>query len=352
MDRAFVANWTEPVVKACQFLKDALTITNHPGVKGLLPPAVATDEAIETQSVWSQAWNYKGLAMAVRLLKQIGHPRAAEFDEVRQRFRDTFVGAYRDLMARAPRWTHPDGRKLPVPTMDFTPRPPHVFQEAFLLDGGPLFFVWAELFGADDELMRQTVDFFRVGPNQALWGVQSNAVHRAVLQREISSCEPCYSWNIAHSWQLADRARFLEGMYGLAVGGCSPQTFISAEHRHGTYGMMVTAAFAVWCMRQAVVDDLLVEGELHLLRLMPAAWLKPGFETVFENMPTMFGPITLKLTVSDDGRTVQVEQSARWWEMPRRVVLYVPPVPGVQHLKLNGHTHRIAGRQQVSITLR
>lgn len=351
VNEVFVDNWTEPVIKACEFIRDAIAITDHEGVRGLMPPAVATDEVLETQAIWSQAWNYKGLALGVKMLRQIGHPRAEEFDEVRENFRTTFVRAYRELMADAPLWTHPDGRRLPVPAADFTPRPPHTYQEAFLLDTGPMFLVWAEVFPAEDELMRSAVEFFRVGPNQQLWGVQSNAVHRAVLRHEISSCEPCYSWNIQHSWQLGNREKFLEGMYSLAIGGCSPQTFISSEHRHGMYSLMVTAAHAIWCMRQSVVDDQLVDGELHLLRLMPLAWLERGFETVFADMPTMFGPITIKLTIQD-GRTLRVEQTATWRERPRRVVLHVPPLPGIERLTINGRTHRIAGRRQVPIEVR
>jgi hypothetical protein len=352
VDAAFVADWTEPVIKACEFIADAIDNTNHNGVTGLMPPAVATDEGLETQALWSQGWNFKGLVMAVRMLEQIGHPRAEEFAEVRDRFRDTFERAYRDLMANAPRWTHPDGRSLPVPGSDFTPRPPHPYQEAFLLDTGAMFLVFAGVFPADDELMRSAVDFFRVGPNQALWSTQSNAVSRAVLQHEISSCEPCYSWNITHSWELGDRDRFLEGMYSLAVGACSPQTFISSEHRHGMYGLMVTAAHAIWCMRQAVVDDMIVPGELHLLRLMPTAWLERGFETVFENMPTVYGPVTLRLSLPGDGHTLRIEQSADWWEQPGRVVLHLPLLPGVERITLNGKTEQIVGRKQVPISIR
>jgi len=348
VNQVFLDNWTEPIVLACQFIKDACENTDHTGVKGLMPPAVATDEGIETQGVWSQGWCYKGLAMAVRLLKQIDHPRAAEFDAVREKFRTALVNTYRSLSAAGPKWTHPDGRRLPVPIADYTPRPPHIFQDAFLLDTGAMFLVFAEVFRADDELMRAAVEFFRVGPNQALWSTQSNAVSRAVLQHELSSCEPCYSWNVAHSWQLGDRAKFLEGMYSIAVAGCSPQTFISNEHRHGIYGLMATASHAIWCMRQAVVDDLLVEGELHLLRLLPAAWLKPGFETVFENMPTMFGPVTLKLTI--DGARLRVEQNGAWRSKPSKAVLYVPA--GVTELRFNGRTTRVTQGQQVRIEVR
>ena len=39
----------------------------------VMPPAVATDRGVPTQSVWNIGWNYKGLTSAVRLLKRIKH---------------------------------------------------------------------------------------------------------------------------------------------------------------------------------------------------------------------------------------------------------------------------------------
>ena len=41
-------------------------------MQGLLPPGFATDEAIETQGIISQAFTYRGLHSAVTLLTRLG----------------------------------------------------------------------------------------------------------------------------------------------------------------------------------------------------------------------------------------------------------------------------------------
>ena len=94
-DRAYIDRWLPSILAACDFIKDMSAVTDHDGIKGLLPPAVASDDWIETQAVWNIAWNYKGMAEAVKLLKMIGHPRAQEFADFNDRTREIFRRAYR-----------------------------------------------------------------------------------------------------------------------------------------------------------------------------------------------------------------------------------------------------------------
>lgn len=341
-DQRFIDVWLEPIVKACEFIEDACALTSHKGIKGLLPPAVATDEGVETQAVWVMGWNYKGLTSAVRLLRRLQHPRAGQLDAFATSFKSTFVDAYRACAAAGPTWTDANGEKHHVPQANLIPTKRHSFADLTLLDAGPLFHVWAGLMDADDPLMRSTVKFFREGPNRRLYGYRPNPLDRAVLIHEQSSGEPCYSWNICHSWQLGDRNRFLEGMYGLLTGAISPQTFISGEHRHGMYGNVFVAPLIVWCMRQAVVDDSLRQGEIHLLRLCPLAWISRQQETVFERMPTEHGPVNLLFGLSQDGTTLSLSFTAEWRDQPQRVVVHAPPIPGLQRLEVNGQTHDVS----------
>ncbi|GAA1707188.1 hypothetical protein GCM10009745_63800 [Kribbella yunnanensis] len=349
-DAGFVRDWTEVVVKACDFVKDSCENTNHDGIHGLMPKAVATDELLETQAVWSEAWCYKGLSTAVRLLTKLGHPRAAEFDNARQAFQDKLVSAYRDLMSKAPTWPHPDGSRQPVPKADYTDRPFHIFQDAFLLDTGPLFFVWAGVFAADDPLMTSHLDYFRVGPNSELWDVRSNAIHRATLLHEVSSCEPCYSWNLTHSWQAGDRAKFLEGVYSLFAAGMSPQTFISNEHRHSMQGQLSSSGLVTWHLLKAVVDDAIASQELHLLRLCPLPWLSSDEETVFNRLPTEHGTVDLRFRLASHGKRLDVTFKPIWrWPHPPRVLLHTPPLPGLRTIRVNGRERPASPGRPISI---
>ncbi|SHG69293.1 hypothetical protein [Streptoalloteichus hindustanus] len=343
-DEDFVRRWRDPVVAGCEFLRDVCAITDHDGVRGLMPPGVANDELTIVQAISTQAWNYKGLTTAVRMLRACGHSRADEFAAFAHRFRETFVDAYRALCAAAPKWTAPDGSRHPVPPVSFTPKPDNIFHEAFMLDSGPLVLVWAGLLPADDELMSSCREYFRVGPNTRLYGVRANPIVRPVLVHEISSCEPCYSWNIVHSWQLGERGRFLEGMYSLLFGGISPQTFISNEHRHGVYGNLFTHPLLTWCVRAAVVDDEIAPDELHLLRLCPLAWISADTESAFERMATCFGPVTLRFRLDQNhvhGTTLDVSYRGAWRVRPEAVVVHAPPWPGLTTLRVNGVNHRV-----------
>jgi hypothetical protein len=93
-------------------------------------------------------------------------------------------------------------------------------------------------------------------------------------------------------------------------------------------------------MRLAVIDDQIKEGELHLLRLCPQAWISSTEETVFEKMPTEFGPVNLRFKKSADGETLIVSFSGHWREKPKNVILHAPPVSGMTKLLVNGKRFR------------
>jgi hypothetical protein len=340
-DQEFAAQWSESIVKACDFIRDACLQTNHDGVAGLLPPAVATDEIIPTQALWTLAWNNRGLQAAVRFLERVRHPRASEFKRFADEYRTIFEKAFRQLSEKAPVWVDESGRSRvkPPTTLSSKPMPWHPFSDAFYLDTGPMVLVWGGLMNADDELIRSTVEFFRNGPNAKLYGTRYHPLCRPILMREISTCEPCYSWNVFHSWQLGERKPFLEGLYSLFVGALSQQTYISCEHRHGMQGNLFVIPTAFTVARLAVLDDQIVPGELHLLRLCPLAWVTAARETVLENMPTEYGPIDLRFRLSPDHTRLEVRFSGKWRQEPAGILLHTPPFQGLKEISVNGTVH-------------
>lgn len=337
-DRAFIDRWTGPLEKACDFIVEASSVTGHGGVEGLLPPAVATDDMIPIQAVWNIAWNYKGMLTTVRLFEKIGHPKAAEYAAFLRQFKQTFVTEYRKIVEAGPRWTDSEGRERYKPSTVMTndPMKYHIYNDAFYLDTGPMVLVWAGLMEADDPIMVDVADFFREGPNHRLWEPMYHAIDRAVLVHEMSSCEPCYSWNVFHSWQTGDRSRYLEGMYSILVGAISQNTYISCEHREGIQGNLFAFPLAFYLAKLSVIDDQIADGDLHLLRFCPHAWISPDEETRFERMPTEFGPVDLRFRLSEDGRTLNLTFRGDWREKPRRLVLHTPQLPGLERIVVNG----------------
>jgi hypothetical protein len=347
-DQKFIDHWLEPIVKGCDFIKDSVALKGHGGVEGVMPPAVATDTVVPSQAVWNQAWSYKGLSTSVKLLKRLNHPRAAEFETLAGQFRDNFQKAFAAATAREPKWTDAAGKQHAALATNLAPAPQrHMYDDAFYLDTGPLVLPWSGLTDANDPEMKAFADFFRDGPNRRLRAAQVSNLDRAVLDHEISSCEPCYSWNIVNSWRTGDRAHFLEGMYALFTGAISDQTFVNSEHRNAMYGNVFVAPLMTWSLRQAVIDDQLSDGELHLLRLVPKAWLSAEEETVFENMPTEYGVVNLRFKKAA-ADTLDVSFNAQWRDRAKKVVLHVPLVQGLTKIRLNGKV--IDAQDRVELT--
>ena len=334
-DKDFIDRWTPAIVKACEFVRDSRRIEGHGGVQGIMPPAVATDSGTKIQAVWNDGWTYKGLSSAVRLLKRIHHPKAAEFAAEAADYRKAFQKAIREKALTMPVWVDKTGKKHHlVPTSIFGDKKWET-RYPFYLDTGPLFLVFSGLMDAKDELMESTLLWFREGPQTRLYRYDSNWGQVPVLHHEISSCEPIYSFNVFHSWQSGDRMRFLEGMYSLFTGYISQQTYTMCEHRGGVMGLS-PALVPGYMARLAAIDEQIVEGELHLLRLIPLAWLKTDRGCKFENMPTEFGPVTLRVKLAAGGKELRVEFEPAFRDEPKQVVLHVPPVNGLKTIVLNG----------------
>jgi hypothetical protein len=348
-DQRFIEKWTPALLKGYEFIRDARRLPrNPPQVQGIMPAASASDKKDPLQSFWSDGWNYKGLAETARVLDLCNHPRAAEVQREADEYRAAIVAALRSKAARMPKWKDRCGRDRTIVPMALSADDSNGYgiEHPFYLDTGPMFGVYASLLPADDTLMQDAADFFRGGPHTAdpdatfLWTRTARLIH------EMSSAEPCYSWNVFHTHQLGDRQRFLEGMYSLFTGAMSRQTFVSCETRDGITATVFANPLACYLARLAVIDDELERGKLHLLRLVPLAWLSDSQQTVFQNMPTEFGPVTLKWMLRDAGRTLDLTCTARFRRRPDAVVLHAPPLPHLEKVVINNESGSARAGQQ------
>lgn len=336
-DKQFIDHWLEPILKACEFIRTNRAKVVAGAVPGVLPPAVATDTGVPTQAVWNIAWNYKGLESAVQLLREIKHPAAEKYATEAKQYKQAFVEAFRNRAAKMPTWKDDAGNAHAlVPTsLNGPPDQSH----PFYLDTGPLVLTYGGLLPGNDPLMQSALSYYREGPPTKLYDPRGNMHQRAILTHEVSSCEPCYSFNIVCSWQTGDRQHFLEGIYGLLAASLSPQTFSGVEHRHGICALVAPGALMVHSMRLAVIDDQIAEDELHLLRLVPGAWLAANHPTRFEKMATIFGPVSLRFQPSADSSELNVSLTADWHKQPKKIVLHAPPLVGLKTLRVNDVVH-------------
>src|SRR5262249_16844998 len=164
-DKDFIARSTPAILRSCEWIAESRRKNNQAGYEGVLPPAVATDNRRVIQGVWSIGWNYKGLCAAVRLLKKIKHPRAAEFASEAETYPADFVAALRDKSSKAPLWRDVRGHSHPLVPTTLAGEEEAETKHAFYLDTGPLFLVFAGLLEARDPLMQDTCAYFRAGPN-------------------------------------------------------------------------------------------------------------------------------------------------------------------------------------------
>jgi len=125
------------------------------------------------------------------------------------------------------------------------------------------------------------------------------------------------------------------------------QTYIGGEWRHGIYGIVIPNAMFVDLARLSVVDDVIAEDELHLLRLVPLAWVTSDHQTKFENMPTEFGPVTVKFKLSDNGKALDATYEPKFRHQPKKVILHMPPIESLYKVTINGRDHKAGASDRV-----
>ena len=333
----FMERWLEPLLKACEFIRDVRRITDHDGVPGVIPPGVATDRNIPTQAVWNVGWHYKGLISAVQLLRRINHPSADEYAREAEEYRAAFLKAFREDAAQSPTWTDAEGNVHPVVPTSLSPGADTA--HPFYLDTGPLSLVYLGLMDATDPLMESALKFFREGPNHELYDPHGHHGQPPVLIHELSSCEPTWGWGFLHAHQTNDRYRFLEGMYSLLTGGSSRMTHVQCETRGGITG--IAGHESIYLLRLSVVDDVIEDDALHLLRLVPKAWLSDTMTTRFEKIPTIFGPVSISFRVHDRGRELSLSYESDFHHAPGKVIVHAPPLEGLAKIVINGEAHSV-----------
>ncbi len=70
---------------------------------------------------------------------------------------------------------------------------------------------------------------------------------------------------------------------------------------------------------------------------MPDSWAR----TIFETMPTQFGPVSLRFRLRDRSRTLDVAFEPRFRNAPSRVMLHIPPLAGLQRVVVNGESRPV-----------
>lgn len=332
-DEAFIAKWLPVWEKGLDWIRVQRAGTRQPHVPGLLPPAQATDDEQHFQFVWNDAWAWWGMCMVVQVLKRLKMRSAKKWAAEADDYRKCFLRAMRRAARQAGTFATVDGETHPfVPTNLDRPLAP-VNDEAFYLDTGPLFPLYVGLIPPHDPLADAILAYFRKGPNLELFRRESSPWQPPVLVHELSSCEPCWSWNIGASLERRDRVRFVEGLFSMFSGGQSRTILWDIESRNGVFGCCGPKPVALHFLRHAFVYE--HEDRLELLRLPPRDWLREEGAR-FENLPTWFGRMSLHARLED--RTLHLRATLPTRNPYRELLLNVPDLGHVERVVVNGET--------------
>jgi hypothetical protein len=83
---------------------------------------------------------------------------------------------------------------------------------------------------------------------------------------------------------------------------------------------------------------------------VPKAWLSSDIETEFENMPTEFGPVTIKFALSKDHKDLKVTYNHKFRRQPEKVMLHIPPVETLKKVVINGRTVKAKPSDVINIS--
>jgi hypothetical protein len=277
---------------------------------------------MQAHFVWSDAWVWRGLASVCRVLEAIGHPQAARWRQERDDYRAAFQTAFRRQIERTVRWVDRSGAQIPFVPYELRQTNADSLH-AFYLDTGPTVLGVAGLIDPNDETMTWALKWLTEGPDAgSAYPDWSDYSERPSLRFEMSSVEPCYSWNIYLRYLRNERLRFLEGFYSLAAGSVSRKFLGGVETRDGIQGVPVMNAVINHHLRNMLVFESEEGGGLDLLRNAPSSWLRSGRRIRVERAETYFGPLSFEVQSPGASRVeARIETPAR--RPPERIRLHL-----------------------------
>ena len=315
---------------------------------GLMPAGRFTDAENQANFFWNDAWTYRGLADVCRVLEVIGQKDAGRWARERDDYRTTFQRVFSEQVQNTIRWRDPSGAWIPfIPfrlgqTASENP-------QYFYLDAGPLMLGVSGLIDPKDITMTWALKWLTEGPDSSGDPDWQDWTRPASLRFEMSSLEPCYSWNIYLRFLRGEREKFLEGFYSLAAGSVTRKFLGGVEHRNGIQALPVTNSVIDSHLRNMLVFENEDGQGIDLLRNSPVAWLRPQKQIRVEKAQTYFGPISYRI-VSFGGRIeAEIESPSRM--PPQRIRLWLnhPEGKTLRTVTVNGQAGSPAGQNLVEL---
>ena len=270
---------------------------------GLLPAASAHDW-LSGSVIFNDAWCIAGMAEAVRLLREIDHPRWAEVANELHDYRACLKARYTEARDRARRVPLDDGTSIP-----FVPRMitelDWVGLDWTYAGYGPLRAGGLGALDPHDALVDQTLAFLEAGRPTA------NPVQRECFWQHY--VEPETHWPMYDVFlNRDDLPRFVELLFNNLAAAVHEDFRVGCEAREGVVSVSPADAEHWRMVREMFVREIGgydgSEQGLFLLQAIPRAWLRPGERLAISEMGThLGGKIGVDLQVASDGNSLTVD---------------------------------------------
>jgi hypothetical protein len=351
-DRQFLDRWLPVMLDGLEWIAREREHTRMIGGigAGLMPAGRATDADRQANFVWSDAWIYRGLDGVCRVLRSINHKDTARWEAERNDYKVSFQKAFRQVIQNSIRWTDASGKSIPFVPYELSQQDANSLHP-FYLDTGPMILGVAGLVEPGDESMTWAMRWLTEGPDSRSHNPDwSDFFDRPSLPFEMSSCEPCYSWNIPLRFLRNEKAKYLEGFYSLCAGSVSRKFRGGSETRDGVQWLPVmNSVINIHLRNMLVFEDEPARG-LHLLRNSPGAWLEPVKKVCVERAETYFGPISYTVETLDNKILASVQSPEREPVEWIRMHLSLPQARKVLRATVNGSPVRLVDGEVLEIS--
>jgi hypothetical protein len=349
-DQRFLERWLPAMLEGLEWIAREREYTRMRGgpAAGLMPAGRGTDDERQANFVWVDAWIYRGLESVCRVLSATGHRDAARWARERDDYRATFQKALRAQIQRTFTWTDRTGERIPFVPWELSQTNADNLH-IFYLDGGPMFLGVAGLEDPDADTMTWAMKWLNEGPDAGTASPDwSDFSDRPSLRFEMSSVEPCYSWNVFLRFLRNEREKFLEGFYSLAAGAVSRRFLGGSEHRDGIQNLPVMNAVVCTHLRNMLLRE---NGRgLELLRNAPSSWFLPGREIRVSGGETYFGAAGYHLkSVSARRMEAEIDTPARERPAWIRLHLFHPEGRALRSATSNGAAARVLSATALEI---
>jgi hypothetical protein len=279
----------------------------------LIPPGMSDGGVPGDNAEYTNVyWSLLGMRAAVDAARWLGKTEQADRW---QREYDDFYAAFRQAARRDMRKDSHGNTYLPIVMGNVGHRLPQCAQWAFCHAVFP-----GKVFAVDDPLVLGNMAMLRATEREGMvfgTGWMSDGIWGY------------FGSFYGHAWLwLGDGHKAGKQLYAFANHAAPVLVWREEQSLRGEPEKNVGDMPHNWASAEFIrlVRHLLIlerGNDLHLLEGMPAIWAKPGAVNRFNGMPTEFGPMSLELCVSDDGRTARLRVDPPTRTLPEHIRLHL-----------------------------